>query len=364
MTLPYPHVTEERTYEDVHYVRVTDDTPTYPRGTVVFPHLVDSRGQTFTVWGYPRTLRIYVLERGVRRYFKEQPFFVEEKIDGYNVRLVWAHDRLLALTRGGFVCPYTTEWASLWAEHMGLEEFFRDHPDLVLCGEAVGASPYNAQDLYDLPPGLHFYLFDILRPDGAFLPPDEKYLLAARYAIPTVPQFGQYSLARLGDLKDLLLDLNARGREGVVMKSPTGERVVKFVTPFADLADIRDNLILLYDVDTGFYTNRLLRVALFVQEFGLDPNEYALRIGESVLRGLAPLAEFQDAAEEYRILVRNISTWHRLRELLGARVRVEEVYTRPVLVDGRPFIQVGFRRVFRKSTKRFRTFLKGYGHYD
>ncbi len=357
-------VTEERTYEGIRYVRITDDTPTHPRGTVIFPQAVDSDGHIFTVWGYPRTLRIYVLERGVRRYFKEEPFFVEEKMDGYNVRLVRVGERLLAFTRGGFVCPYTTEWAYLWAEHMGLEEFFRDYPDLVLCGEAVGASPYNAQRLYDLPPGLHFYLFDILRTDGTFLPPEEKYLLAARYAIPTVPQLGQYSLARLRELKDLLLDLNARGREGVVMKSPSGTRVVKFVTPFADLADIRDNLILLYDVETGFYTNRLLRVALFVQEFGLDPEEYARRIGESILSGFAALAEFQAAAEEYRILVRNISTWHRLRELLGTRVRVEEMYTRAVLVDGRPFIQVGFRRVFRKSTRRFRTFLKGYGHYD
>ncbi len=361
---PMPSVTEERTYEDITYIRVGDDTPTHPRGTVMFPQVTDSQGRLFTVWGYPRIRRIFVLERGVKRYFKEFPFFVEEKIDGYNVRLIRVAGRLLALTRGGFICPYTTEWASVWAEYMGLDEFFTDYPDLVLCGEAVGASPYNVQRVYELPPGLHFYLFDIMDTEGRSLPPERKYTLAAQYAIPTVPQFGQYSLARLPELKDLLLDLNAREREGVVMKSPDGERVVKFVTPTSDLADIRDNLILMYDVDSGYFLNRLLRSVLFVQEFGLDREEYARRIGEAILGGLDALTDFRGAWEEYHILVRNITTWHRLRELLAGRVRTEELYTRAVLLDGRPFIQIGFRRVFRKSTKRFRMILKGYGHYD
>ncbi len=356
--------TEERTFQGITYIRITDDTPTHPRGTVIFSGAVDREGHIFTVWGFPRIKRVYVLRRGVQRFFKENPFFVEEKLDGYNVRLVYAQGQILALTRGGFVCPYTTEWATLWAESMGLHEFFADHPDMVLCGEALGASPYNAQQIYDLPPGLHFRLFDIANHRGQLLPPDEKYLLAARYAIPTVPQLGQYSLARIDELRDLILEINDRGGEGVVMKSPTGDRMVKFVTPASDLADIRDNLPILFDLDSGFFTNRLLRAALFVQEFGLDREAYARRIGESVLQGFSALEDFEHAAEEYRILVRNIDTWHALRELLGTRVRVVEMYTRPVVLDGRAFIQVGFKRVFRKSTKRFRNILKGYGHYD
>ena len=357
-------VTEQRTFDDIEYVRVTDDTPTHARGTAFFPTRVTQDGHLFTAWGYPRIKRVYVLERGIRRYFKEAPFFVEEKIDGYNVRLVWVDGRIIAFTRGGFVCPYTTEWAELWAEQYGLHEFFHDHPDAVLCGEAVGASPYNYQNVYDLPPGLHFFLFDIMTSKGAFIPPDEKYLLAARYAIPTVPQLGQYSLARLEDLKEVILEINDREGEGVVIKSVDGTQVVKFVTPVSDLADIRDNLRVLFDMDSGYFLNRFLRATLFVQEFGLDEEEYARRFGESVLQGLAHLRDFDVAAEEYRILVRHIETWHRLRALLGTRVRIEELYTHAVLIEGRPFIQVGFRRIFKKSTKRFRTILKGYGHYD
>ena len=364
MTMAERQRTEERVFNHIRYIRITDDTPTHSRGTVIFPDAVDREGHIFTVWGFPRIKRIYVLKRGVERYFKDAPFVVEEKIDGYNVRLVSIQGRLLALTRGGFVCPYTTEWAETWAEEMGLQEFFQDYPDHVLCGEAIGASPYNAQRIYDLPPGLHFRLFDIADYRGRLLPPEQKYLLAARYGIPTVPQLGQYDAHQITTLQEVLLDINQRGGEGVVMKSLDGERMLKFVTPLSDLADIRDNLGVLFDVDSGYFTNRLLRVALFVQEFGLDPDEYARHIGQAVLQGLDALRNFQHAAEEYTILVRNITTWHALRALVSDRVRVEELYTRAVILNRRPYIQVGFKRVFRKSTKRFRTLLKGYGHYD
>lgn len=355
---------EQRTFQDLVYYRITDDTPTHPRGTVIFPNAVNREGHIFTVWGFPRIKRVYVLERGVRRFFKTETFYVEEKLDGYNVRLVQVQGRVLALTRGGFVCPYTTEWAEIWAEQMGLHEFFADYPDAVLCGEALGASPYNTQTPYDLPPGLHFFLFEIAGQDGKMLPTADKYEMALRYGLPTVPQLGTFTVEQLDELRHLLLEINERGGEGVVMKNAAADKFVKFVTPMADLADIRDNLMLFFDLDSGFFTNRILRTVLFVQEFGLDEGEYARLLGESIFKGFEPLKAYHHSAEEYTILVRNIQTWHELRELLSTRVRVEELYSHPVVLDGRAFIQVGFKRIFRKSTKRFKNILKGYGHYD
>ncbi len=357
-------VVEERSFQGIRYYRISDDTLTHPRGTVIFPDAVDQGGHLFTVWGFPRIKRVYVLERGFRRFFKTAPFYLEEKLDGYNVRLVHVADRILALTRGGFVCPYTTEWAELWAERFGLREFFADYPDHVLCGEALGDSPYNAQRPLELPPGLHFFLFEIMTPQGTRLLPEEKYDLAARYAIPTVPQLGKYTVDQMDEIRRLLLEINERGGEGVIAKSEDGERMVKYVTPTSDLEDVRDNLPILFDLDSGYFTNRLLRATLFIQEFDLDEEEYARRIGRSILDGWRILRNYRESAEEYHILVRNIRTWEQLQELLGTRVRVEEMYQRAVLLDGRPFIRVGFKRVFRKSTKRFRMILKGYGHYD
>ncbi len=357
-------VVEERLFQGIRYYRVADDTPSHPRGTVIFPDAVDQEGHIRTVWGFPRIRRIYVLERGLRRFFKENPFYLEEKLDGYNVRLVFINDRILALTRGGFVCPYTTEWAEMWAERMGLLEFFTDYPDHVLCGEALGDSPYNAQRPLDLPPGLHFFLFEIAMSGGNRLDPETKYDRAARYAIPTVPQLGKFTVAQMEEIKHLLLEINNRGGEGIIAKSHDSERMVKYVTPASDLEDVRDNLILLFDLDSGYFVNRLLRATLFIQEFDLDEEEYARRIGQTVLDGWRPLRAYRESAEEYHILVRNIRTWEALRELLGTRVRVEEIYQRPVVIDKRLFIRIGFKRVFRKSTKRFRMILKGYGHYD
>ncbi len=355
---------EQLAFDGLLYYRIADDTPSHPRGTAIFPDAVDREGHIFTVWGFPRIKRIYLLERGIRRFFKQDSFYVEEKLDGYNVRLVRVRGHILALTRGGFVCPYTTEWAEVWAESMGLHEFFNDYPDHVLCGEALGASPYNAQNLYELPPGLHFFLFEVMNQEGQLLPTAEKYSLALRYALPTVPQFGAFTLDRLDELRQLLMEINERRGEGVVLKSPAADKAVKYVTPKADLEDIRDNWIFLFDLNSGYFTNRLLRTALFIQEFGLDEEEYAYRIGKSVLQGLASLRDYHHSAEEFTILVRNVQTWNSLRQLLSRRVRIEERYAHPVILEGRPFIQIGFKRIWRKSSRRFKNILRGYGHYD
>ena len=46
---------------------------------------------------------------------------VEEKMNGYNVRIAQINDEIIAFTRGGYVCPYTTKKAS---EIMNMIDFF------------------------------------------------------------------------------------------------------------------------------------------------------------------------------------------------------------------------------------------------
>ncbi len=127
----------EDEFEGIRYVRFRDSARGgFRRGTVVFEN-----GDV--VPGFPHIKRIVQLENGgVRRVFKGgEPFYVEEKVDGYNVRVVKVGRRILALTRGGgFVCPFTTERILDFVD----EGFFRDYPDLVLVGgEMAGPeSPY------------------------------------------------------------------------------------------------------------------------------------------------------------------------------------------------------------------------------
>src|SRR3990170_903361 len=97
---------EQREYNGLKYWRYTDDIGTTLRGTVI---LFDTSGQrpVRTIPGFPHIRRVYRLRPGVQRFFHTNPFFVEEKLDGYNVRLLIHQGQLLALTRGGFVCPFT-----------------------------------------------------------------------------------------------------------------------------------------------------------------------------------------------------------------------------------------------------------------
>ena len=87
-------------YKGVEYLRFMDDFKEVPRGTALF--------KSFTLWGYPHIGRIFQLSTGLKEQFTH-PFFVEEKVDGYNARVFLHEDQILALSRGGYVCPFTTE---------------------------------------------------------------------------------------------------------------------------------------------------------------------------------------------------------------------------------------------------------------
>ncbi|MCR3882855.1 MAG: RNA ligase, partial [Methanothrix sp.] len=79
-----------------------------------------------------------MLSPAIKRHFPDG-VLVEEKMNGHNVRVVMVGGRVIALTRGGFICPYSTEVAKDQIN----PRIFEDHPDIVLCGEMVGPkNPY------------------------------------------------------------------------------------------------------------------------------------------------------------------------------------------------------------------------------
>jgi len=88
------------TFLSFEYLRFSDDFKEVPRGTAFFQETV--------IWGYPHIGRIFMLEKGVAEQFKD-PFWVEEKVDGYNVRIFRVGDEIIALSRGGYICPFTTD---------------------------------------------------------------------------------------------------------------------------------------------------------------------------------------------------------------------------------------------------------------
>lgn len=265
-------------FDDLRYVRMTDGMGGHAKGTVCFP------GRPL-VAGYPHIGRIFRLERGLRQQFAG-PFWAEEKLDGYNVRLVWVEGRLLALTRGGYVCPFTTDRVADLLDPSG----FAREPDLVLCAEVAGPdNPYSLGSPPFITEDVRAFVFDMRWLGHAdFLPAARKRALAEDWGLPLAPLFGPFVADQWPEVRALLRDLDQVGREGLVFKADgPGGRRAKYVTRFSGLYDIAVRAPDLVEIPGDFFTGRVLRLALYLDEEGARPDpELRERLGAAFLDGL------------------------------------------------------------------------------
>ena len=264
-------------YRDIRYVRMTDDLRGHAKGTVFFAGRL--------IPGYPRIGRIYRLEQGLRQQFSG-PFWVEEKVDGYNVRVFSHGEEVLALTRGGFVCPFSTDRIP---ELIDLE-ILEQEPDLVLCAEVAGPdNPYAIGAPPFVPRDVQAFVFDMMRiGTPGFLPQAEKNALTGRYDLPAPQSFGCYTLDRWREIRDIMLRLDAERREGVVLKEDAADgHRTKYVTRNSGIYDIAVRASDVAELPGDFFTGRILRLALFMDETGIERNdEMHRRLGQAFLDGL------------------------------------------------------------------------------
>lgn len=350
----------EDEFEGVRYVRFRDSAKGFRRGTVVFEN-----GEA--VIGFPHIKRVVQLENGIKRVFKNKPFYVEEKVDGYNVRVVKVGDKVLALTRGGFVCPFTTERIGDFLDF----EFFRDYPNLVLAGEMAGPeSPYIVEGPPYVKEDIRFFLFDIQeKGTGKSLPVEERYKLAEEYGIPQVKRFGLFDRSRLDDLYDLVEKLSEERREGVVMKTPDMKRIAKYVTPYANINDIRIGSHVFFDLPHGYFMGRIKRLAFYLAEKhvkGEEFDEYAKALGKALLRpfveSIHEVAHGGEVEEVFTVRVKNISTAHKMVthfERLGVKIHIEDIED---LKNG--YWRITFKRVYPDATREMRELWNGLAFVD
>lgn len=151
---------------------------------------------------------------------------VTEKIHGANSRFACVDDRMW--------CGSRSEWKresldNLWWRVMRdtpeIENFCRDFPDYVLFGEVYGW----VQSLhYGLPKNaVRFAAFDVLTPQGEYLPADHYRSRLADYGVPLVPvldwiQFDFDRVCQLAEGPSTVFGAN-HIREGCVAK-PSSER--------------------------------------------------------------------------------------------------------------------------------------------
>jgi putative ATP-dependent DNA ligase len=196
--------------------------------------------------------------------------------------------------------------------------------------------------------------------DGKLLPVEEKNEIFKSLNLPFVKSFGKFRFENISVLKDIVLELNRNNREGIVLKEVNGGRAIKFVTAESDLHDIEKALEYFYDIEPGFYSNRLMRVSLFVQEFKLDESEYIKRVGESILRGYSFLKEYESSVEMFTIYMHSLNNWEELEKLIVQHKDIVYDITDLIYINGIKLHKIVFGRKHRKSTERFHQILSGH----
>ncbi len=345
---------ESCTIEGTAFYRLTKDVPGLPRGTLIWEGGI--------LHGYPRIKRILHLERGIGRHFKG-PFYVEEKMDGYNVRIRKIGERVFAFTRGGFLCPFTTDRLP---DLLPLA-FFDEFPDYTLCGEVVGPeNPYNSEPLSHVKEDVAFFAFDVRDLAGKSLPLRERYRICKEAYVPFVRHWGPFTSEDASVVRSLVFELDRDDREGIVMKPVMEGEDVKYVTLGSCVRDLASTSHLMAEIPAGFYIQRLIRIAAIAHEHSLELDETArLSIADALM---GPLKD----------TIGKIETGESIKEFFTVRVNREETMDSLLqqlrkagvnvhLVSGE---KVGgkhrftFCRTFPKGTRELRRKLKGHGFYD
>jgi putative ATP-dependent DNA ligase len=286
------------------------------------------------VRGFPKIPRALMLYPGIAAHFSTcEKVAVEEKMNGYNVRVALIDDEIAGLTRGGFVCPYTTEKARELVGH----DFFLQHPDLVLCGEMVGPdSPYVPKSIYDIE-SLEFFVFDIREKlTGKSMPVKNRRRLVDEYGLISVRLFGEYDVEKAHtEIASIIKGFGMSLNEGVVIKDPEMLLLpVKYTSSMSNCADLRYAFEFYNDYGRDFFFPRVCREAFQAVEWNETEDKLEDRcrmLGRSILmpmiKTIRKKKEGGRITETVQIRVRNLNTAREFEEhlrLLGVDAIFEE----------------------------------------
>mgnify|MGYP000234373462 CR=1 FL=1 len=324
----------------------------FEEGTVV----VKAKDSLKVFRGFPKIKRTLLLNPTIKKHFGSRDIVLEEKMNGYNVRIVKIGENLYAITRRGLICPYTTEKARILID----DEFFRDYPDYMLCCEAVGkASPYVPTEVYGIE-NLDFFLFDIR--EGRTNRPltvDEKIEIAKIYGLKLAEILATVSSEDTEKMRDIIEKLDRNRREGVVFKDREMKlNPLKYTTSYANQSDLRYAFRFFGEYGRDFMLSRVVREAFQSFEFEDEEkfNERCLQLGRAILE---PMIESIRACkrgemiyEESELVFENqevIELFKMHMRLLGVEFRVE------VLDEGR----IRLKRVMRGTSDKIKGILQG-----
>lgn len=372
MNTPYPDFLKKHLPEkEITILRERDALHSYQFNGHDFVRLSQEykdrwRGNVFHEYGiipgYPGIMRILHLENGINRYFKEK-FYIEEKMDGYNVRVAIIDGLTLAFTRGGFICPFSTDRIP---DVVNLD-FFKKYPGYIICGEVVGpGSPYNTEVIPYIKEDIGFFVFDVINEGGQRIYAEERYKIMEIFGMRQVRRWGPFAAADILKIKEIVLELDKNSREGIVIKSISDNTRAKYVTLSSCLRDLQATTHLITELPAGFFMHRILRAVFFCHEFGIpfsseyltDASNALYLIPEQTLKNVAA----GDSIKEYfNIKVKQKNTIEKLMIHLNR----SGVRTQLVSVEkSGEYYAARFYRTYLKGTRELRQGLMGKGFFD
>ena len=339
------------------YLIFKKDLAGIERGTAVF-----LGKELSVVRGFPKIKRAFFLKPLIKKHFSDR-VAVEEKMNGYNVRAALVEDKVLALTRGGFVCPYTT---SKLREDDNVERFLREHPSMMLCGEAVGEKNPYVVHRYEEAGDFGFFVFDLRdRVTNAAMPVLKRNALVKEYGLKHVRLFGIFEKGRAAEeVFRIVRELAEEGREGVVIKDPDMKLPpIKYTSSQTNAGDLAYAFHFPYEYGREFFFSRIIREgfqAVEWEESEAELEERALRLGKSILlpmvESIRKVMAGEVLSEDYEL---EFGSEAELEEFLtylrrqGVSVVVEDVQR------GDGSVRVVLKRLRTSSTDRIRSVLSG-----
>ncbi|WP_342303703.1 RNA ligase [Methanolobus sp. ZRKC5] len=299
--------------------RFEGHVPNFEDGTV----LIDKSGSFELIRGFPKIKRAMLLEPAVKKNFGEiDSVAVEEKMNGYNVRVIDYNSKLIAFTRSGHVCPYSTERVRKFLKR----DFFIDHPDIIVYGEMVGPdNPYVQKYVYNIE-SLKFFVFDLrYKNSGEALTVHKRRELAEEYTFDNVRLFGKFNISEApGEITKIIKELGKKGHEGVVIKDP--EMVLqpmKYTCSESNCSDLHHAFKFYNETGRDFLFSRVVREGFQSYEWKENEEDFqkrCLRLGESLLnpmkKTIAQVQAGQRISDDFKIRVGDKETIHKFRSYL------------------------------------------------
>ena len=332
-----------------YLLRLDKEISHIERGTVLY----EKGGSFEIIMGFPKIRRAMVLDPTIKNHFIGlEKVALEEKMNGYNVRIVTAKEEIIAITRGGYICPYTTQKAK---EKLNLK-FFDDFPELVLYGEMIGPdNPYISKDIYNVE-SVEFYIFDIREKNsGKPLSISKKQEILEKYGFFQVRFFGEIPLENAPEeITKIIRELGEKEHEGVVVKDP--EMVLsqlKYTSSQSNCSDLRHAFKFYNETGRDYMLSRIVREGFQTVEWKENDTEFekrCMQLGESILNPLREsiksVKEGQRLYEEARIRVKDLKTAADFEDYLK-RLGVDAVFEEPQAVGEEYLINI---RKLSKST--------------